>query len=108
MQRTITATELQTLLDRGVPLTLCDVRRAEARAKDPVAIPGTTWFDPALVDDWGTTLTPGIDIVVYCVHGHEVSNSVVDTLQAKGLNARLIDGGIEAWKAAGGAVEVHA
>jgi rhodanese-related sulfurtransferase len=38
------------------------------------------------------------------VRGGAVSNTVVDALQAKGLQARYIDGGIEGWKAAGGKV----
>jgi rhodanese-related sulfurtransferase len=44
------------------------------------------------------------EIILYCVRGGAVSNSVVDALQAKGLQARFIEGGIEGWKAAGGAV----
>jgi hypothetical protein len=31
-----------------------------------------------------------------------VSNSVVDRLQAEGIQARYVEGGIEGWKAAGG------
>jgi rhodanese-related sulfurtransferase len=44
------------------------------------------------------------DVVIYCVRGGSVSNSVVDSLQAAGIKARFIEGGIEAWKAAGGKV----
>jgi rhodanese-related sulfurtransferase len=36
------------------------------------------------------------------VRGGSVSNAVVDALQAKGLKARFIEGGLEAWKATGG------
>jgi len=42
--------------------------------------------------------------VVYCVRGGEVSNSVVDRLHAAGVKARFIEGGIEAYKAAGGKI----
>jgi rhodanese-related sulfurtransferase len=35
-----------------------------------------------------------------------VSNSVLDHLLGQGLKARFIEGGIEAWKAAGGATSV--
>jgi rhodanese-related sulfurtransferase len=42
--------------------------------------------------------------VVYCVRGGSVSNSVVDRLQAAGVKARYIEGGIEAYKAAGGKI----
>ena len=37
------------------------------------------------------------DVVVYCVHGHEVSQSA-----AKALGAAYLEGGIEAWRASGG------
>lgn len=43
-------------------------------------------------------------MVAYCVHGHEVSRGVVDRLRALGLEAALLEGGIETWKAAGGPV----
>jgi rhodanese-related sulfurtransferase len=43
-------------------------------------------------------------VVVYCVHGHEVSNGVVARLRDLGLEALLLEGGIEAWKASGGSV----
>jgi rhodanese-related sulfurtransferase len=36
------------------------------------------------------------------VRGGSVSNSVVDQLQAKGVKARFIEGGFEAWKSSGG------
>ena len=107
MQRTITAAELRSLIDRRAPLTLCDVRRAEALAKDPVAIPGASWVDPALVDDWSGTLNPDVEIVLYCVHGHSISNSVVHALQTKGFSARFVEGGLEAWKQGGGDTEAQ-
>jgi len=54
--------------------------------------------------EWADTLPRDQDIVLYCVRGGAVSNSVVDALQTKGLKARFIEGGIEGWKAAGGEV----
>ena len=50
--------------------------------------------------NWKNKLDSNKDIVIYCVRGGSVSNSVVDALLAKGLKARFIEGGIEAWKAA--------
>lgn len=105
MLRSITTTELQTLIGQRVPLTLCDVRRVEACTKDPVIIPGASWFDPALIDDWCGTLNLAVEVVVYCVHGHAISQTVAEALQAKGLRSRFIEGGLEAWKEAGGATE---
>jgi Fe-Mn family superoxide dismutase len=40
-------------------------------------------------------------VVVYCVHGHEVSRATALRLRAAGLDARFLRGGIAAWEAAG-------
>jgi rhodanese-related sulfurtransferase len=103
MQRTITANELQDLLAADTSITLLDVRRSVDREQDPSALPGARWLDPAAVEDWRNDLTAEHEIVLYCVRGGSVSNAVVDALQASGLKARFIAGGLEAWKAAGGA-----
>jgi rhodanese-related sulfurtransferase len=39
-------------------------------------------------------------VVAYCVAGHEVSQDAASLLRAAGYDARFLDGGIEAWKAA--------
>ena len=104
MERTIAPTDLQALIAQGAPIALLDVRRAEDRAKDPAAIPGATWHDPAALASWSTELGADREIVLYCVRGGSVSNSVLDALRAQGLSARYIEGGLEGWKAAGGKV----
>jgi rhodanese-related sulfurtransferase len=83
---------------------LIDVRRKADRDASTDVLPGAIWHDPEQLAQWAGELPTGKPIVLYCVRGGSVSNSVVDALQAKGLNARFIDGGIEGWKAAGGAV----
>lgn len=105
MDRTITPQDLKTALAQGADPTLLDVRRAEDRAKAPVAIPGAIWKDPAALTDWGTGLDSGQEIVLYCVRGGSVSNSVLDDLLSRGLRARYIEGGLEAWQAAGGTTQ---
>lgn len=103
MNRTINPQELKSKLGNK-DVTVIDVRRKEDYAADNSAIPGSTWFDPANIDNWCSTLPTDKEVVLYCVRGGAVSNSVVDTLQAKGLKARYIEGGIAAWKEAGGSV----
>ena len=44
--------------------------------------------------------------MLYCVRGGSVSNSVLDNLRSKNIDARFIEGGIVAWKEAGGEVVV--
>ena len=83
---------------------ILDVRRSADHAASSEQIAGANWQNPELLADWADSLPRDRDIVLYCVRGGGVSNSVVDALQAKGLQARFIEGGIEGWKAAGGAV----
>ena len=101
MDRTIAPTTLQSELSGKYIL---DVRRTDDLAVSSEQLAGATWKDPTQIGVWADTLPKDRDIVLYCVRGGGVSNSVVDTLQAKGLKARFIEGGIEGWKAAGGAV----
>lgn len=102
MDRTIKPQDLQ-LADKH----LIDVRRAADRATSTEQIPGATWHDPEKLADWAGSLPRNKEIVLYCVRGGSVSNSVVDALQARGLNACYIEGGIEGWQAAGGPVAAN-
>jgi rhodanese-related sulfurtransferase len=81
---------------------LIDVRRAADRDASSEQLPGATWHDPERLAEWAKSLPRDQHIVLYCVRGGSVSNGVVDALQAEGLNACFIEGGIEGWKAAGG------
>lgn len=77
-----------------------DVRRKQAIDGDEQMIPGATWHDhgdPAAMAD---NLDLQQDVVVYCVHGHQVSQSIAAALRAKRINARVLRGGIDAWRAA--------
>lgn len=83
---------------------ILDVRRVDDLAASSEQLAGANWKDPTRIAEWADSLRKDQDIVLYCVRGGGVSNSVVDALQARGLKARFIEGGIEGWKAAGGAV----
>jgi Fe-Mn family superoxide dismutase len=86
------------------PPMVVDVRKRPALEADPAMLPGAIWRDPQAVEQWAATLPPGCSVVVYCVHGHEVSRGVRDVLRRRGVMAGIIDGGIEGWRAAGGPV----
>jgi superoxide dismutase, Fe-Mn family len=88
-------------LDELAGVTLLDVRRAAAYQQAAEVIEGAEWRDPANVDQWSLSLPDGKPVVVYCVHGHEVSRAAALRLKAAGISARFLRGGIEAWKAAG-------
>ncbi len=86
--------------DVGDALML-DVRRAGAFDDAPTMLPGASWRDPASVRDWARRLPLDRDVIVYCVHGHEVSRAAALQLRACGVSARFLDGGIEGWHGAG-------
>lgn len=83
---------------------ILDVRREADHAAATEELANAQWKNPEQISSWADQLPKDKDIVLYCVRGGAVSNSVVDTLQAKGLKACFIEGGIEGWKAAGGTV----
>ena len=104
MEQTLTCAALSSLVADRADVTLLDVRRRAAFDADPRIIPGAVWKDPEQVTNWAGGLNRDRSIVVYCVHGHEVSHGAVDRLRALGFQAALLEGGIEAWKASGGPV----
>jgi rhodanese-related sulfurtransferase len=81
-----------------------DVRREADYAASNETLPGAMWKNPENIDAWIGALPLTQDVVIYCVRGGGVSNSVVDRLHAAGIKARFIEGGIEAYKATGGKV----
>ena len=91
---------LRQSLQSGRPLLVIDVRRNERFFESDCMIDGALHRDPAEVMEWKKSLPANAAVVVYCVHGHEVSQGV-----AKALGARYLEGGIEAWRVAGGSIE---
>ena len=82
------------------PLVI-DVRKPPAFDADPEMIAGALRRPHDTVDDWARVLPRDRSVVAYCVHGHEVSQGVAQALRARDLDARYLEGGIEAWKTAG-------
>jgi rhodanese-related sulfurtransferase len=101
MEQTLSCPALGSLLAQRADVALIDVRRRAAFDADPRTVPGAVWRDPEQVTNWADGLNLERPIVVYCVHGHEVSHGAVDRLRALGFQAALLEGGIEAWKASG-------
>ena len=104
MEPMVTCAALDGLVASGTKIVLLDVRRRPAFDADPGLIPGAVWQDPEQVETWAAQISQDLPVVAYCVHGHEVGRRVVDRLRALGVEAALLKGGIEAWKAAGGPV----
>jgi rhodanese-related sulfurtransferase len=97
MDASISGADLRKSLRSSEPPLVIDVRRKPRFFEAQDLIRGALRRDPEGVDDWKSTLPRDADVVVYCVHGHEVSQNV-----AKALGARYLEGGIEHWRETGG------
>ena len=83
----------------SAPLVL-DVRRGPAFESDPRLIPGALRPDGDAARFAERHAGPR-PIVVYCVHGHEVSRNAALAISRAGREASFLEGGIEAWIASG-------
>ena len=83
----------------GAPL-IVDARRDKAFADDGAMIAGAVRPDRD-VKEFAAANARGRPLVVYCVHGHEVSQDAARALANAGYQASFLEGGIEAWRAAG-------
>src|SRR5258706_6322833 len=93
----VSVSGLRALIGHETPPIVIDVRRNERFLEAPDLIRGALRRDPARVEEWRKTLPGEAEVVVYCVHGHEVSQNA-----AKALGGKYLEGGIEGWRAAGG------
>ena len=98
MEKTISPTELTALLQSDTKVTLLDVRRKEDYDKSPAGIGDAQWRDPTAVEQWLPTLLAQQEVVLYCVRGGSVSQSVQKQLDEAGIKARYVEGGIEAFQ----------
>jgi rhodanese-related sulfurtransferase len=97
MDASISTAELGKSLRSSEPPLVIDVRRNPRFLEAGDMIRGALRRDPERVEEWKKTLPRAAQVVVYCVHGHEVSQNA-----AKALGARYLEGGIEHWREEGG------
>jgi glyoxylase-like metal-dependent hydrolase (beta-lactamase superfamily II)/rhodanese-related sulfurtransferase len=109
-QSTIDVEALRGVLDQGEPVTVLDIRRAEARAE--WAIPGSVHVDvydalrsgapDALAD---VDLPKDAPVVTVCNVG-KTSAIAAEQLRTRGFQARSLAGGMKAWSLAWNSAEV--
>jgi rhodanese-related sulfurtransferase len=97
MDASISAATLKQSIHSSQPPLVIDVRRRERFFEAEDVIRGSLRRDPERVQQWKRTLPRSASVVVYCVHGHEVSQGV-----AKALQAKYLEGGIVALREMGG------
>jgi rhodanese-related sulfurtransferase len=89
--------ELRRLIGRPNCPPVIDVRRRAVFDSAETMIPGARWCEYSDVSRWVTHLPALADVIVYCVHGHNVSQAAIADLRRLGFRARALAGGIEAY-----------
>ena len=104
MKEVITTTELNETLQSNHSPQIFDVRKKPAFDSDPRTISTAQWQQHDAVEQWAKQLSKESPVVVYCVHGHEVSQNVAIGLRELGFDASYLEGGIVTWLEEGFAV----
>ena len=106
----IGAKTLMGMLERGEPVTVLDVRKAEDRAE--WQIPGSVHCDaydalnakdPRAMEE--AALPEGLPVVTVCGAGNS-SRTAAEQLRARGYEAMSLEGGMKAWSTAWNTAEV--
>jgi rhodanese-related sulfurtransferase len=101
---------LRKMLEKGEPVTVLDVRKAEDRAE--WQIPGSVTFDaydalkakdPGAMEE--AELPEGLPVVTVCGAGNS-SRTAAEQLRARGYEAMSLEGGMRAWSMAWNTAEV--
>jgi rhodanese-related sulfurtransferase len=103
----ISVDDLHRLIDAGEEPVIVDVRSSTARSLQPERIPGAVHVPLHAVDQNARELPRDREIVLYCTCPNEVSAAeAAKLLMNSGFRkVRPLHGGLDAWIAAGHAVE---
>jgi len=105
----ITVEELRSLIERGKKPVVVDVRSPVARKADARFIPGALTMDATEIDARLRELPKDRDIVFYCTCPNEASAAQVakKLIEFGYTRVRPLQGGLDAWLAAGHEVELR-
>jgi rhodanese-related sulfurtransferase len=103
----VSIARLRSALSGFPPPQLLDVRRAPAFTADPFVIPRAVRWAPGDVSVLVARLEPWRPVIVYCVHGHDVGRDTATELRERGFDAHFLEGGLAAWRDAGGETEPY-
>jgi Fe-Mn family superoxide dismutase len=103
---TVTVDEVNAMMQSGAPGQIIDVRPRHYSAKAQDMVAGAVWRDPERVQEWIGELSKDAPVVTFCVYGFHVGCEAAAALREAGLDARYMQGGHAAWKAAKGPVRL--
>ena len=101
----ITVSQLARLVGLPTSPVVIDVRTDEDTNADPRFLPGSIRRNALTAADWARDFS-GRDVVVVCQKGKKLSQGVTAWLLHEGVRAETFEGGLEAWRAAGGLLVV--
>jgi rhodanese-related sulfurtransferase len=93
----VSPTDLHGSLGTALAPIVVDVRRAVPDPAKDRLIVAALHRPPDDVERWSKDLPANRPVVVYCVHGHEVSQGVTSALRTAGVDAAYLEGGIAGW-----------
>jgi rhodanese-related sulfurtransferase len=93
----VSPTDLHGRLGTASAPIVVDVRRAVPDPEADRLIIAAFHRPPDDVGRWSSDLPTNRPVVVYCVHGHEVSQGVASALRTAGIDAAYLEGGIAGW-----------
>src|SRR5215208_1982055 len=93
----ISARDLYRQIGTAAAPLVIDVRRSGAFDDDDRMLVSDVRREPAEVGEWCRKLCSDQPVVVYCVHGHEVSQQTAVALRGVGIDARYLEDGIAGW-----------
>src|SRR5262244_2396911 len=96
----IAVSQLSRLVGTPEAPAVIDVRSTEHFDADPRFIPCALRRDPARVDEWASEYRDRKPVVA-CQYGGKLSQGVAAWLRNEGIEAESLEGGYEAWSAAG-------
>ncbi len=102
MKSSVSPDELKALLKKDPEAAVViAVRRRNDFEADRHLIPGAQWKDPEEVESGGKDLPQDKPVVVYCVRGGTVSQSVTSKLAQGERPVKYLEGGLAAWDQSG-------
>ena len=98
---TISSRELFAGIGSSDAPVIFDVCKCEDFDKEPRMVPGARWRDHQSAAEWASEIMRGQRVVTVCVRGKKVSQAAAAELRLRGIDAAALEGGNEAWIAAG-------
>ncbi|SOH93405.1 Rhodanese-related sulfurtransferase [Monaibacterium marinum] len=99
----ISAEDAIAALNTSQPPVLIDVRKEQARGA--IGVQGAIWINPMTLDHQQASAMPRGSTLIYCVHGHEVSQFACALARIHGVDAKYVIGGFAALAATGARME---